>query len=100
MAIAIRWIAPTVAATASSCPGVSSSLDVLCQGGHTMSDNVSDADPKERAERLSGVITTILEEQGYEAAVAQTRKLFANSTPEEMEQIKPHLTSLAREFLI
>jgi len=48
-----------------------------------MSDNVSDAELKERAELISGVLTTLLEQQGYEAAVAEARKLFANSTPEQ-----------------
>jgi hypothetical protein len=65
-----------------------------------MSGKVSETELKERAERISGVLTTLLEEQGYEAAVAEARKLFANSTPEQMEEIKPHFTSLAREFMI
>ena len=64
-----------------------------------MSGKVSETELKERAERISGVLTTLLEEQGYEAAVAEARKLFANSTPEQMEEIKPHFTSLARETL-
>src|SRR6476469_5175625 len=45
---------------------------------------------KGRAELISGVLTTVLEEQGYEPAVAQAHKFFANCTPEQMEQMKPH----------
>ena len=65
-----------------------------------MSGSVSDTELKARAELISGVLTTLLEEQGYEAAVAEARKLFAHSTPEQMEEIKPRFTSLAREFLV
>jgi hypothetical protein len=53
-----------------------------------MSGNVSDPQMKARAELISGVLTKLLEEQSYEAAVAEARKLFANSTPEQMEEIK------------
>src|SRR4029077_4233293 len=105
----MRWIAPTVAATASSCSRVSSSIDVLCQVGHAMSDNVPDGDQrqqslqtemKERAELISVVLTTVLEEAGYASAVDQARKLFAHTTPAQMEQMKPHFSSLALEFMI
>jgi hypothetical protein len=65
-----------------------------------VSDNVPDAALKECAGRLSGVLTTVLEEQGYEAAVAQAHKLFANSTSAQIERMKPHFSSLAREFMI
>jgi hypothetical protein len=65
-----------------------------------MSRNASETELRERAELISGVLTTLLEEQGYEAAVAEARKLFANSTPEQMQEIKPHLSSLAREFMV
>jgi hypothetical protein len=73
-----------------------------------MSDNFPDGDQqqslqthiKERAEFISGVLTTVLEKEGYESAVAQTRKFFANSTPQQMEEMKSHLTSLALEFMI
>ena len=34
------------------------------------------------------------------SAVPQARKLFANNSPEEMEEMKPHFSSLAREFMI
>jgi hypothetical protein len=65
-----------------------------------MSDNAPDPDLKVRAELISGVLTTVLEEQGYEPAVAQAHKFFANCTPEQMEQMKPHFSSLAREFMV
>jgi hypothetical protein len=65
-----------------------------------MADNVPDHELKERAELISGVLTTVLEEQGYEPAVAQAHKVFANCTPAQMEQMKPHFTSLAREFMV
>ena len=61
-----------------------------------MSDNAPDPDLKVRAELISGVLTTVLEEQGYEPAVAQAHKFFANCAPEQMEQMKPHFSSLAR----
>lgn len=53
---------------------------------------------KQRAEFISGVLTTLLEEEGYESAVAHARKFFA--TPEQMAEMKPHFTSLALEFMI
>ena len=65
-----------------------------------MSDNALDPDLKERAELISGGLTTVLEEQGYAPAVAQAHKFFANCTPDQMEQMKPHFSSLAREFLV
>jgi len=68
-----------------------------------MSDNFPDGDQhdvKKRAEFISGVLTTVLEEEGYDSAVDQARKLFANKTPQQMEQMKPHFTSLALEFMI
>ena len=70
-----------------------------------MSDSVPDGDPqqtemKERAELISGGLTTVLEEEGYASAVDQARKLFAHTTPTQMEQMKPHFSSLALEFMI
>ena len=74
-----------------------------------MSDNVPDGDQrqqslqtemKERAELISVVLTTVLEEAGYASAVDQARKLFAHTTPAQMEQMKPHFSSLALEFMI
>ena len=73
-----------------------------------MSDSVPDGDPqqslqtemKERAELISGVLTTVLEEEGYASAADQARNFFANKTPQQMEQMKPHFTSLALEFMI
>ena len=68
-----------------------------------MSENVPDGDKhdvKKRAEFISEVLTTVLEEEGYESAVAQARKFFANNTPERMAEMKPHFTSLALEFMI
>jgi len=73
-----------------------------------MPDDLPDRDKKEfletdvkrRAEFSSGVLTKLLEEEGYESAVAQARKSFANSTPDQMEEMKPHFTSLALEFMI
>ena len=55
---------------------------------------------KERAELNSVVLTTFLEEDGYGSAVDQARKLFAHTTPAQMEQMKPHFSSLALEFMI
>ena len=74
-----------------------------------MSDSVPDGDQqhqslqtemKERAELISVVLTTVLEEAGYASAVDHARKLFAHTTPAQMEQMKPHFSSLALEFLI
>ena len=73
-----------------------------------MSDSVVDGDQqqslqtemKERAELISVVLTTVLEEAGYASAVDQARKLFAHTTPAQMEQMKPHFSSLALEFMI
>src|SRR6476660_10396147 len=65
--------------------------------GHAMSDNVPDGDQqqqslhtemKERAELISVVLTTVLEEAGHASAVEQARKLFAHTTPAQMEQMK------------
>jgi len=55
---------------------------------------------KERAELISVVLTTFLEDAGYASAVDQARKLFAHTTPVQMEQMKPHFSSLALEFMI
>ena len=65
-----------------------------------MSDSVPDGDQqqslqtetKERAELVSVVLTTVLEEAGYASAVDQARKLFAHTTPAQMEQLKPQFT--------
>ena len=74
-----------------------------------MSDSVPDGDQqhqslqtemKERAELISVVLTTVLEEAGYASAVDQARKLFTHTTPAQMEQMKPHFSSLALEFMI
>ena len=73
-----------------------------------MSDSVPDGDQqqslqtetKERAELVSVVLTTVLEEAGYASAVDQARKLFTHTTPAQMEQMKPHFSSLALEFMI
>ena len=73
-----------------------------------MSDNVVgggqqqslQTEMKERAELISTLLTTVLEEAGYASAVDQARKLFAHTTPAQMEQMKPHFSSLAREFMI
>ena len=73
-----------------------------------MSDNVVgggqqqslQTEMKERAELISVVLTTVLEEAGYASAVDQARKLFAHTTPAQMEQMKPHFSSLALEFMI
>jgi len=46
------------------------------------------------------VLTTVLEEAGYASAVDQACKLFAHTTPAQMEQMKPHFSSLALEFMI
>jgi hypothetical protein len=46
------------------------------------------------------VLTTVLEEAGYASAVDQARKLFAHTTSAQMEQMKPHFSSLALEFMI
>jgi len=70
-----------------------------------MSDSVPDGDQqqslqtemKERAELISVVLTTVLEEAGYASAVDQARKLFTHTTPAQME---PHFSSLALEFMI
>ena len=69
-----------------------------------MSDNFPDGDQqpslqthmKERAEFISGVVTNVLEEEGYQSAADQARNFFANKT---LEQMKPHFTS-ALEFMI
>jgi len=55
---------------------------------------------KERAELISVVLTTVLEEAGYASAVDQARKLSAHTTPAQMEQMNPHFSSLALEFMI
>ena len=55
---------------------------------------------KERAEVISVVLTTVLEEAGYASAVDQARNLFTHTTPAQMEQMKPHFSSLALEFMI
>jgi hypothetical protein len=73
-----------------------------------MSDSVPNGDQqqslqtemKERAELVSVVLTTVLEEAGYASAVDEARKLFAHTTPAQMEQMKPHFSSLALEFMI
>jgi hypothetical protein len=65
-----------------------------------MSDNVPDPDVKKRAEFISEVLATVLEEGGYDSAVAQARRFLANNTPAQMEQMKPHFSSLALEFRI
>jgi trimethylamine:corrinoid methyltransferase-like protein len=73
-----------------------------------MSDSVPDGDQqqspqtemKERAELISVVLMTVLEEVGYASAVDQARKLFAHTTSAQMEQMKPHFSSLALEFMI
>ena len=73
-----------------------------------MSDNFPDGDQqqslqthmKERAEFISGVVTNVLEEEGYASAVDQARRLFTHTTPAQMEQMKPHFRSLALEFMI
>ena len=73
-----------------------------------MSDSVPDGDPqqslqtemKERAELISVVLTTVLEEAGYASAVDQARRLFTHTTPAQMEQMKPHFSSLDLEFMI
>ena len=73
-----------------------------------MSDSVPDGDQqqslqtetKERAELVSVVLTTVLEEVGYASAVDQAPKLFTHTTPAQMEQMKPHFSSLALEFMI
>ena len=73
-----------------------------------MSDSVPDGDQqqspqtemKERAELISVALTTVLEEAGYASAVDQARKLFAHTNPAQMEQMKPHFSSLALEFMI
>jgi hypothetical protein len=65
-----------------------------------MSDSVPDGDQqqslqtemKERAELISVVLTTVLEEAGYASAVDQARKLFAHTTSAQMEQMKPELS--------
>ena len=55
---------------------------------------------KERAELISVLLTAVLEEEGYASAVDQARKLFTHTTPAQMEQMKPHFSSLALEFMI
>ena len=73
-----------------------------------MSDSVPNGDQQqslqtemnERAELVSVVLTTVLEEAGYASAVDEARKLFAHTTPAQMEQMKPHFSSLALEFMI
>ena len=55
---------------------------------------------KERAELISVLLTTVLEEEGYASAVDQARKLFTHTTPAQMGQMKPHFSSLALEFMI
>ena len=51
-------------------------------------------------ELISVVVTTVLEEAGYASAVDQARRLFTHTTPAQMEQMKPHFSSLALEFMI
>jgi hypothetical protein len=67
---------------------------------NAMSDSVPDGDQqhqslqtemKERAELISVVLTTVLEEAGYASAVDHARKLFAHTTPAQMEQMKTSL---------
>ena len=73
-----------------------------------MSDSVPEGRPttvatdrdERRAEFISVVLTTFLEEEGYGSAVDQARKLFTHTTPAQMEQMKPHFSSLALEFMI
>ena len=55
---------------------------------------------KERAELISVLLTTVLEEEGYASAVDQARRLFTHTTPAQMEQMKAHFSSLALEFMI
>ena len=54
---------------------------------------------KERAELINVVLTT-LKKTAYGSAVDQARKLFTHTTPAQMEQMKPHFSSLALEFMI
>jgi len=73
-----------------------------CQTAFRMATNNRSlqTEMKERAELISVVLTTVLEEAGYASAVDQARKLFAHTTPAQMEQMKPHFSSLALEFMI
>ena len=73
-----------------------------CQIAFRMADQQQSrqTEMKERAELISVVLTTVLEEAGYASAVDQARKLFAHTTPAQMEQMKPHFSSLALEFMI
>ena len=56
-----------------------------------MSDNFPDGDQqqslqthmKERAEFISGVVTNVLEEEGYQSAADQAGNFFANKTPQQ-----------------
>ena len=41
-----------------------------------------------------------LKKEGYRSAVDQARKLLTHTTPAQMEQMKPHFSSLALEFMI
>ena len=73
-----------------------------------MSDSVPDGDQqqslqtemKERADLSAWSLRLSLKKQGYASAVDQARKLFAHTTSAQMEQMKPHFSSLALEFMI
>ena len=73
-----------------------------CQIAFRMADQQQSrqTEMKERAELISVVLATFLEEEGYASAVDQARKLFTHTTPSQMEQMKPHFSSLALEFMI
>ena len=77
-------------------------VGMRCQIAFRMADQQQSrqTEMKERAELISVVLTTVLEEAGYASAVDQARKLFAHTTPAQMEQMKPHFSSLALEFMI
>ena len=64
-----------------------------CQIAFRMAtNNRLQTEMKERAELISVVLTTVLEEAGYASAVDQARKLFAHTTSAQMEQMKPHFS--------
>ena len=63
-----------------------------------MSDSVPDGDQQQSLQ--TEMKERVLEEVGYASAVDQARKLFAHTTSAQMEQMKPHFSSLALEFMI
>jgi hypothetical protein len=68
-----------------------------CQIAFRMATNNSRYRPRRKSALNSSAWSL---RPSYASAVAQARKLFTHTTPAQMEQMKPHFSSLALEFMI